>query len=169
MGGGERKMRKGFLSVSITLIISMLFIANSVVAAAWAEDWDKAMTVATQPANILGPNDRSVASIGISTNYTGIIYIIINSTFQLGIGNDIIVYGRDVDLTSEQYAICHGIWDVTPVLICSPGGSSYDSNGTVYFDLGSEPGTFNMIVICALTGGGGTWPGPEIDAVYAIH
>lgn len=167
--GEVKKMRRAFLYASIGLTILMLFTANSVVAAGWAEDWDKAWTVATQPQNILGPPDNNVTSLGIPTNYTGIIYIIMNSTFQLGPGDDFIVYGLDVDSTSEQYVISYGIWAMRPYIVVTAGGVAYDSDGVVSFDLGISAVTFNMIVLFALSGTGGAWPGPEIDAVYALH
>ncbi|UCF09099.1 MAG: hypothetical protein JSW28_05305 [Thermoplasmata archaeon] len=161
-------MKRAFLFAMFVIIMLTLFTANSV-SAAWGEDWDKRFSIATQPRNIIGRPDYNVTSLGISTNYDGRIYIIINSTFELRNGTDVTVYGLDIDNSSEGYEVHYGIWDRMPIFISTVCGYAYDSDWTVSFDLGLSMQRFNMIAIFAIDGTGGSWPGPEIDAVQTHY
>jgi len=164
-------MKRVFLYASIGLILLMLFTANSVVAAGWVTTHDTNWTVATIPSNIYGSPDQNVTSLGIRTNYTGAIMAIIGNGFGSGSGYDIIVYGYDVDSTTEQYEVYYGVWSSGyPEYMCAePIGNANDTDGAVGFEIGDHAETFNMVYLVALSGSGSTWPGPEIDAIYGVH
>jgi hypothetical protein len=163
-------MRKAIIYASIGLTILVLVTANSVFAAGWVTGYDSNYTVADNPTEIYGSNDQVVTNLGTDLIYTGRIMVIIEDEFGSGSGDDIIVYGYDVDSTSEEYEVYFGTWDNGPQTITvDPIGSAYDSDGTVGFEIGDYEETFNMVYLVATSGYGGSYPGPEIDAVYGVH
>ena len=167
-------MRRAFTYTYIGLIILMLYVSNSVVAASFGDDYSDAFTFATKSEEILDADDGDVCSLGVGYDGQGYITVLFDNDFWDGFGtSDVIIYGLDVDSITEGYDVAVGnyINEFTPFTV-TVIGSSDDAAGTVSFDMVDTEGTFNCIVLTMQEEAGSEgppWPGAEIDAVWVRY
>jgi hypothetical protein len=167
-------MRRAFMYTSIGLIVLMLFVSNSAVASSFGDDYSANFSVATEPGNILGSNDNKVCSLGTVSINDGCIVVLFDDEFRDGQAfNDIIIYAYDVDSESEQFSVHCGIYidEFTPMEDTLELIWMYDTDGTTPVSMEEAEGDWNsiMLVTAEDSGNGGTWPGPEVDAVWVQY
>ena len=164
------KKKRAFLYVPIALTIVMLFTANSAVAAGWGTSYCPSFTDATKPHEMLDSDDDTVGSLGEVGDPTGRAMILFSTGFYLGEGDDITVYGLDVDDEEEEYMVQYGHHENCEIGYISVwAGFASDADDEVSFNASDSGGPYNFIMLTAISGVNGTLPGPEIDAVYTHH
>jgi hypothetical protein len=157
---------------SIGLIILMVFASNSAVAASFGDDYVINLTEATNPSDILGSDDDKVCSVGTGSSNDGIIVVTFDDDFRDGVNaDDVIIYGYDVDSDAEEYSVRVGVYEYGVVAAWEAIGTAEDVDGEQAFSMYGISGDWNCLVIITSEGqgGGGTWPGAEIDAVWVQY